>query len=67
MRCVRIPVGAKQMDGMPCIRGLRIPVSTAVSMVADGMTDDEILLAYCDLEAEDIRKALHHEVGATRD
>jgi len=39
------------MDGVPCIRGLRIPVTTIVGMVADGMTETEILKAYPDLEA----------------
>lgn len=46
------------MDGVPCIRGLRIPIATVVGMVAEGMTHDEILLAYADLEPEDIQEAL---------
>ena len=46
MKFTRITVNPKQMDGLPCIRGLRIPVATVVGMVADGMTDDEILNAY---------------------
>ena len=46
------------MGGAPCIRGLRIPVATVVGTVADGMTPAEILAAYPDLEAEDIREAL---------
>jgi hypothetical protein len=45
----RITVRADQMDGVPCIRGLRIPVATVVGMVADGMTVEEILAAYPDL------------------
>jgi uncharacterized protein (DUF433 family) len=56
MSFARITVRADQMDGVPCIRGLRIPVSTVVGMVADGMSDAEILAAYPDLEAEDIRE-----------
>lgn len=48
------------MDGTPCIRGVRIPVATVVAMVADGMTDAEILEAYPDLEAADIREALRY-------
>lgn len=64
MHFARITVDAKQMDGLPCIRGLRIPVTTVVSMVADGMSDDEILRAYPDLEAEDIREALHYAAEA---
>lgn len=31
------------MGGVPCIRGLRIPVATVVGMLADGMSDPEIL------------------------
>jgi uncharacterized protein (DUF433 family) len=46
------------MGGVPCIRGLRIPVATVVGMVADGMGDREILDAYPDLEGDDIRGAL---------
>lgn len=50
----RITVKAEQMGGVPCLRGLRIPVATVVGMVADGMSVDEILRAYPDLEAEDV-------------
>jgi uncharacterized protein (DUF433 family) len=46
------------MGGAPCIRGLRIPVATVVEMVAEGMTTEEILQAYPDLEAGDISAAL---------
>lgn len=54
----RITVNAKQMGGVPCIRGFRIPVATVVAMVAEGMTTEEILKAYPDLEEADIREAL---------
>lgn len=47
---------SNQMGGVPCIRGLRIPVATVVDMVANGMTEREILQAYPDLEAEDRRR-----------
>lgn len=56
----RITTDPAQMGGVPCLRGLRIPVATVVASVADGMTTDEILDAYPDLEAEDIRQALHY-------
>ena len=46
------------MGGVPCIRGLRTPVSTIVGMAGEGMTEAEILQAYPDLEMEDIREAL---------
>jgi len=67
MKFDRITVNPKQMDGLPCIRGLRIPVATVVGMVADGMTDDEILKAYPDLEPEDIREALRFAAEAVRE
>jgi uncharacterized protein (DUF433 family) len=58
MTFTRITVRADQMSGVPCIRGVRIPVATVVGMVADGMGEREILDAYPDLEAEDIHEAL---------
>ncbi len=54
----RITVDPAQMGGVPCIRGLRIPVATVVGMVADGMTHAEIKASYPDLEGDDITKAL---------
>lgn len=39
----RITVNPKQMGGVPCIRGLRIPVATVVGMIANGMAPDEIV------------------------
>ena len=51
---------------MPCIRGLRIPVATVVAMVADRMTDPEILATYADLEGEHIREALQFAAEAVR-
>lgn len=55
------------MGGVSCIRGLRIPVATVVGMVADGMTEEEILRAYPDLEREDIRQALQYAAEAVRE
>lgn len=66
MKWTRITVNPKQMAGVPCIRGLRIPVATVVGMVADGMTREEILKAYPDLEADDVREALEY-AKAVRD
>ena len=67
MEFQRITVDPAQMGGVPCIRGLRIPVATVVSMVADGMTEAEILEAYPDLEAPDIRAALQFAAEAVRE
>lgn len=52
------------MGGVPCIRGLRIPVATVVGMVSEGMTETEILEAYPDLRVEDIREALRYAAEA---
>ena len=60
MKFTRITADPEQMGGVPCIRGVRIPVATVVGMVADGMTLTEILAAYPDLEHEDIAEALRY-------
>jgi uncharacterized protein (DUF433 family) len=67
MKFQRITVNIKQMGGVPCIRGLRIPVATIVGMVADSMTEKEILKAYPDLEKEDIKEALKYAAEAVRE
>lgn len=67
MRFARITVNPGQMGGVPCIRGLRIPVATVVGMVADGMAESEILTAYPDLDSEDIREALRYAADAVRE
>lgn len=56
----RVTQSPGQMGGVPCIRDLRIPVATIVAMFADGMTEEEILKAYPDLELEDLCAALQH-------
>ena len=67
MRFARITVKQDQMGGVPCIRGLRIPVATVVGMVADGMTADEIVAAYPDLVHEDVAEALRYAADAVRE
>jgi len=67
MKYTRITVNPAQMGGVPCIRGLRIPVATVVSMVSDGMGDEEILAAYPDLDREDIREGLRYAADAVRE
>jgi uncharacterized protein (DUF433 family) len=63
----RITADPRQMGGVPCIRGLRIPVSTIVGMIADGMSSSEVLDAYPDLESEDIVQALRYAAYLTKD
>ncbi|MFI5454263.1 MAG: DUF433 domain-containing protein [Isosphaerales bacterium] len=67
MRFSRITVNPDQMGGVPCIRGLRIPVATVVGMVAEEMSTAEILTAYPDLEADDIREALQYAAETVRE
>lgn len=64
MRFERVTVDPAQMGGVPCIRGLRIPVTTVVGLVAQGMTEPRIVEEYPDLEVEDIRQALAYAAAA---
>ena len=67
MAFTRITIDVNKMGGVPCIRGLRIPVATVVDMVADGMSEKEILAAYPDLQPEDIQEALRFAAEAVRE
>jgi uncharacterized protein (DUF433 family) len=55
------------MGGVPCIRRLRIPVATVVGLVADELSQEEILAAYPDLEAADVEDALRYAAEAVRE
>jgi uncharacterized protein (DUF433 family) len=67
MSFTRITVRPDQIGGVPCVRGLRIPVATVVGMLADGMSETEIVDAYPDLEAEDVREAIRYAAEAVRE
>jgi uncharacterized protein (DUF433 family) len=67
MRFTRITIDPAQMWGTPCIRGLRIPVSTVVDMVAAGLTTEQIIADYPDLEPEGISEALRYAAEAVRE
>ena len=56
----RISIDPAVMAGLPCIAGTRIPVTTVVGMVADGMTVDEMVEAFPQLSAEDVADALRY-------
>lgn len=60
----RITVRSDQMGGVPCVRGLRIPVATVVGMLAQGMTNQQVLGEYPDLEQEDLLAALRFAAAA---
>lgn len=63
----RITHDARIMAGQACIRGMRIPVSLVVNLLAHGCSAAEILEDYPDLEAEDIQEALEYAAWLARD
>lgn len=54
----RITIDPKVMGGVPCIRGMRYPVTRLVHLIADGMTYEQFVQEHPDSEHEDIRRAL---------
>ena len=67
MEFKRITVNPRQLGGVPCVRGLRIPVATVVALIAEGETTEAVLGLYPDLEPEDIREALLFAAEAVRE
>ena len=67
MTYTRITVDPEVMGGLPCVRGLRMPVASVVIMVADGMTTEEILAEHPDLEADDIAECLRYAAQAVQE
>jgi uncharacterized protein (DUF433 family) len=63
----RITIDPNICHGRPCIRGLRYPVETILELLSAGMTIDDILADYPDLEREDILAALAFAAGAELD
>jgi uncharacterized protein (DUF433 family) len=54
----RITIDPSICHGKPCIRGLRYPVETLLELLCSGMTQDEILADYEDLERDDLLAAI---------
>lgn len=63
----RITFDPKIMGGRACIRGMRITVAHVVNLVANGMSTEEILADYPDLEPDDIRQALQYAALLARE
>jgi uncharacterized protein (DUF433 family) len=63
----RVTVNCDQIGGVPCLRNLRIAVAAVVGMVAEEMTNAEILEAFPDLELADIREALKYAAEALQE
>ena len=56
----RITFDPGLMGGRACIRGMRITVALVVNLVANGMSTEEIILEYPELEREDVRQSLQY-------
>ncbi|MSQ72632.1 MAG: DUF433 domain-containing protein [Betaproteobacteria bacterium] len=54
----RITIDPAICHGKPCIRGLRYPVETVLQWLASGMSIEDILGDYADLEREDVLAVL---------
>ena len=67
MEFKRITTNPGQMGGVPCLRGLRIPVATIIALIAEGQTTQDILVLYPDLDADDVREALLFAAEAVRE
>jgi len=56
----RITFDPAIMGGRACIRGMRITVSLVVNLVANGMSTEDIIREYPDLEKDDVRQSLQY-------
>jgi len=55
------------MGGRACIRGIRIPVSAILGQIAHGASVDDVLGAYPDLDADDVREAVEYAAWLARE
>lgn len=67
MRFERVTINPKQMGGLPCIRGLRIPVTTIIGQLAAGQSHRQILDDFPELEEQDIYEALAFAAAAVQE
>jgi uncharacterized protein (DUF433 family) len=63
----RITVNPKVCLGQPTIRGMRITVSVILKMLANGHSVDDVLLAYPELETEDVYQAMRYAAWVVSD
>ncbi len=63
----RITFDPEILRGRACIRGMRIPVSVIVGQIAHGVSFDEILADYPDLEQEDVQQAIQYAAWLTQE
>jgi len=62
----RITIDAAVCHGKPCVRGLRYPVEMLLELLSSGMTNDEILSDYEDLERDDLLAVLAYAARLAR-
>ena len=62
----RITVDPRICHGKPCVRGLRYPVEFLLELLSSGMTDEQILADYLDLEVDDLRAACAYGARLSR-
>lgn len=62
----RITIDPMLCHGKPCVRGLRYPVETLLELLSSGMTTDEILSDYQDLERDDLLAVLQYAARLAR-
>lgn len=62
----RITIDPSVCHGKPCVRGLRYPVETLLELLSSGMTHDEILADYTDLERDDLLAVLAYAARLAR-
>jgi uncharacterized protein (DUF433 family) len=60
----RVSVNHEVMGGVPCVTGTRIPVVTIIGLLAEGMTSDDIVADYPQLQLDDIRACLMYAARA---
>ncbi|HEY3760635.1 MAG TPA: DUF433 domain-containing protein [Verrucomicrobiae bacterium] len=63
----RITVNPAVMTGLPCLRGMRIPATTVLGLLAAGATEKEVLADYPDLEPDDIKACMAYAAWITRE
>lgn len=62
----RITVDPNMCHGAPCIRGLRYPVESMLELLSSGMSIEDILADYEDLEREDLLAVLAYAAKVTQ-
>jgi uncharacterized protein (DUF433 family) len=62
----RITVDPQICHGKPCVRGLRYPVEFLLELLSGGMTAEQLLADYPDLEADDLRAVYAYAARLSR-